>query len=282
MKIHLLLKEGKDILKALDLNEEEAELETRLILAHLLKIKPLEVYLFDAEISIEVIQKFRNILKRRLSGLPLPYILGEIEFFGRRFFISPGVLIPRAETEILVEAILETIDDDSVWICELGIGSGVVALTLALERNRFKIIGIERSSRAMDIAKKNRVLWGLEKRVKFIQGDWLSPIKKGAFFKAIVSNPPYIAEEEWDSLPEEVRYYEPQEALLAGKEGLDFIKQTLIEAPNYLTHQGLVFLEIGYKQANAVKTLAKKLGYEVSFCQDLLGYQRVVIARLQD
>ncbi len=280
MKIHSLIKEGKEALETIGLTKEEAESEVRLILAHLLKIKPLEVYFLDSELSIEIIQKFRDILKRRLSGIPLPYILEEIEFFGRRFFISQGVLIPRPETEILVEAVLETLDHAPAWICELGIGSGVVALTLALERNNFKILGIEKSSIAMEIAKKNRFLWKLEEEVKFVLGDWLTPIKKKNLFKAIVSNPPYIAEKEWDTLPKEIRCYEPKEALFGGKDGLDYIKRTLIEAPDYLISNGFVFLEIGYRQADAVKEFAINLGYQVSFCYDLLGYQRVLIARL--
>lgn len=275
-----LLHTGVQRLQILGLSLEEAEVEARLLLAEVLGCKPLEIYVYERPPTEDEIALFERLLKARLSGRPLAYVLGEVEFFGRRFVVSPGVLIPRPETEILVETVLQYLPDGPFWLCELGIGSGVISISLALEHPGFRVVGVEKSARALNVAVNNRRRWGLEARLHLIRGDWLSPLKPGSRFKAIVSNPPYVAPEEWADLPQEVREYEPREALLAEESGLFFIRKTLEEAPSYLLPLGYVFLEIGYNQAPRVKRLAENLGYEVSFHRDLLGYKRVLVARL--
>jgi release factor glutamine methyltransferase len=275
-----LLQKGAQKLKILGLSPEEAEVEARILLAEALKIKPLEIYVYDKPLTEAQISLFERYLEERLCGKPLAYVLGEVEFFGRRFAVSPGVLIPRPETEILVETVLQLLPDEPFRLCELGVGSGVISLTLALERPAYCLVAIEKSTRALEVARQNRCRWGLEARVHLVRGDWLSPLKKGPFFRGIVSNPPYVAPEEWEDLPREVREYEPEEALFADEQGLFFIRRTLEEAPYYLEPRGFVFLEIGYNQAPRVKRLAESLGYEVSFERDLLGYRRVLVARV--
>ncbi len=279
MKIYSLLQKNISLLQDKGLKKEEAENEIRLILAHLLKIPPLKVYFYEDELTEATIRRFQEILEARLRGIPLAYLLGEVEFFGHRFFISPGVLIPRPETEILVETVLETLTCRPARLCELGVGSGVISLTLALECPDFHLFGVEISSTALEVACKNRKHWNLEEKVFFIQGDWLEPFKRGPLFEAIVSNPPYIAPEEWSELPPEVRDYEPKEALLAQEQGLAFIRRTLEQAPAYLRPGGYVFLEIGYNQASLVASVARGLGYRISFKRDFLGFKRVLIAR---
>ncbi len=279
MKIYSLLQKNIPLLQERGLKKEEAENEIRLILAHLLKIPPLKVYFYEGELPEDTVKRFQDILENRLKGIPLAYLLGETEFFGYRFFISSGALIPRPETEILVEAVLETLTCRPAHLCELGVGSGVISLTLALECPDFRLFGVELSPAALEVACKNRRYWHLEERVLFIRGNWLEPFKKGPFFEAIVSNPPYIAPEEWPELPSEVRDYEPKEALLAEENGLAFIRRTLEQAPDYLCPGGYVFLEIGYNQATLVSSLAKELGYQISFKRDFLGFKRVLVAK---
>ncbi len=279
MKIYSLLQKNIPLLQERGLKKEEAENEIRLILAHLLKIPPLRIYLYEEELPKDIVRRFQKILEGRLKGIPLAYLLGEVEFFGHRFFVSPGVLIPRPETEILVEAVLETLPCGPARLCELGVGSGVISLTLALECPDFCVFGVESSSAALKVACKNRRYWNLEEKVFFIQGDWLAPLRKGPFFEAIVSNPPYIAPEEWPELPPEVRDHEPKGALLAEEHGLAFIRRTLEQAPDYLRPGGYVFLEIGYNQASLVASMAKGLGYRITFKRDFLGFKRVLVAR---
>ncbi len=278
MRTRDLLAFGEEILKKAGLSKEEARREALLTLGHLLEKRPLEVYLVP-EVSEETASRLLSILKKRAQGVPLAYLLGEVEFFGRRFLVSSGVLIPRPETEILVESVLKHLQKGP--LLELGVGSGCVSLTLALEAPELEIFGVEKSHKALRVALENRKRWGLEKKVHFVLGDWLTPFKKRPFFKAVVSNPPYVAEEEWPFLPPEVREHEPREALVGGKKGLSFIKRTLKEAPAFLIPGGFVFLEIGYQQRKSVEELALQLGYRCLWIQDLLGHARVLVARLK-
>ncbi len=275
MRIRELISQAQKALVQKGLSPSEAEREVLLLLGHLLGLRPLEVYFYEGELS-EVERPFWELLSRRKKGVPLAYLLGEVEFFGRPFVVASGVLIPRPETEILVEAVLERLSPPG-WVLELGVGSGCVALTLAAEGG-FKILGIEISRKALEIAQKNRLRMGLGAQVFWVQGDWCAPLRPGPHFKAVVSNPPYISEEEWASLPEEVKDYEPREALWGGEKGLDFIVQTLREAPRYLCPGGYVFLELGYQQQEEAARWARALGYRVEFVKDLLGHARVLVA----
>ncbi|OAG27160.1 peptide chain release factor N(5)-glutamine methyltransferase [Thermodesulfatator autotrophicus] len=273
-----VLEKAQNLLISKGFSQSEAAFEARFILSFLLKMRPLDVFTIS-EISPEVSARFLNLVKKRAEGVPTAYLLGETEFFGRPFVVGPGVLIPRPETEILVEKVLETVSQGK--ILELGVGSGCISITLALEAPKLTLFGVELSSKALEYAKTNRRRYNLEKRVFWIRGNWLRPIKKNRQFKAIVSNPPYIAEKEWPFLEKEVKNYEPREALLAGPYGLHFIAKTLKEAPDYLVPGGYVFLEIGYQQKDGVAALAESLGYRYYFEKDLSGYYRVLVAKLK-
>ncbi len=278
-EIWTFLKKAQKDLENIGLTQEEARHEACLLVASVLRLKPLEVYVYPKPLRPLQRQRLWSLLEERLSGRPLAYVLGEVEFFGRPFYVAPGVLIPRPETEILVETVLRYLPKGHVILLELGVGSGIISLTLALEHPEIYVIGVEKSPQALKVAQKNRKRLGLEKRVHFVQGNWLTPFRPKPHFWALVSNPPYIAAEEWEHLDKEVRQYEPQEALLAGEKGLDFIKETLTKAPAYLLPKGFVFLEIGYRQAAAVKEIAQALAYNTHFQQDLSGHQRVLVAQ---
>ena len=276
MRARELLLFGKKVLEAAGLPSAEAERESLLILAYLLRIRPLEVYFYPEDVS-PIQEQFQQILTARKKKIPLAYLLGEVEFFGRSFEVAPGVLIPRPETEILVEAVLQRLQGPA-WILELGVGTGCVALTLAAEGG-FYALGVEISPRALAVAQRNRQRLNLIQKVHWVRGDWLAPIKPGPRFEALVSNPPYVSKAEWPELSPEVRLHEPREALWGGEDGLDFIRKTLREAPWYLKPGGYVFLEIGYQQREQVARLARELGYHVEFVKDLLGHARVLVAR---
>ncbi len=272
-----VLEEAQKLLVAKGFTQEEAAFEARFILSFLLRKRPLDIFTVQ-EISPAVASRFFELIKRRGDGVPTAYLLGEAEFYGRSFKVGPGVLIPRPETEILVETALEFISP-GVGVLELGVGSGCISLSLALEKRDVKVFGVEYSSRALKYALVNRERYHLENRVFFVQGNWLAPLKEKQVFSLIVSNPPYISEEEFSSLEKSVREHEPLEALLAGPKGLNFIAKTLWEASKYLLPGGYVLLEIGYRQKEDVAALAKKAGYRYDFVKDLLGYERVLVVQ---
>jgi len=253
------------------LPEDRAKREALEILAHLLRVPPLNVWLkLEEEVPDETLN---HILSRRLIGEPLPYILGIAYFFGRPFYVEKGILIPRPETEVLVEHFLEVAPPQGV-ILDLGIGSGILAITILLERPNYIAFGVDISKEALKVAQRNADLHGVSSRLYLILGDAFKPLKEKPLFTAIVSNPPYISEEEFETLDEEVRLFEPRVALVSGKTGLEFYELILKHAPKLLQEGGFILVELGYNQGKLVYELAKALGYKVDFKKDLLGYQR--------
>ncbi len=279
-KIRALLLEAQDLLSSKDLSPREALTEARLILAHLLNCKPLEVYFQDdTKINELFINKFKEILESRKRGVPLAYLLGEVEFYGYSFKVSPSVLIPRPETEILVAEALKLLPSGG-RVLELGVGSGCISLTLALERPDLRLWGVEISREALEIADQNRRRFSLDKRIFWIRGDWFSPFKKGSYFDLILSNPPYVSRKEWENLSPDVRDFEPPIALLGGEEGFDFIYRTLEEAPFYMKPSGWLLFEIGFSQAERVSQKALRCGYEFRFVRDFSGTKRVFVGKI--
>ncbi len=255
-----------------------ARWEALLILSHFLNLSPLKVYLFrENTLEEEMVEKIFSVLEERKTGKPLPYILGVVYFFGRPFYIEEGVFIPRSETEVLISAFLD-FNLQEGYILELGVGSGVIGITLLLERPRLKVIGIEIDTKALEITKKNARLHKVEERFLLIRGNWFAPLKEGEIFSAIVSNPPYLSEKEWDSLDPSVKNFEPREALVSGKDGTEYQEELLRKASLFLKKKGFLFFEIGYNQDQRIEVLLKKYCWEFEFYEDLRGYRRVVVA----
>lgn len=251
-----------------------AKKEALEILAHLLKLSPLEVYLhLDDEISTNQLDKY---LERRLKKVPLPYIFKKAYFWGRPFYIEEGVLIPRQDTELLIEVFLEKGPKDGL-VLELGCGSGVIAITLLLECPNLKIIAVEVSQKALEITKLNAIHYNVLERLYLVKGNWLSPLKRGPFFQAIISNPPYISEKEWEELDIEVKLYEPKIALVAGIEGTEFQESLLKEGENYLAKDGFILFEMGYNQSSKIRELAKFYEWDFTFYRDLQNFERVAL-----
>lgn len=230
----------------------------------------------DDALSAEDAEAYEKMLARREAGEPIQYILGEAEFYGLLFRVTPAVLIPRPETEHLVEkALLLVQDDAALRIADVGTGSGALAVTLAAQFQQAQVAAIDLSSEALAVAQENAALNGVAGRIRFFAGDLLAPVADERF-DLIVSNPPYIPEEDRATLAVEVRAHEPELALFAGADGLDIYRRLIPAAFAALEPGGWLLLEIGYGQSEAIAALMAAAGFgEVGFTADLQGIPRV-------
>lgn len=273
------LKRAKAKLKAK--NIESTELEAELILASVLDCQRPELYL---EPKRALTQKesdcFETLLEQRLNGKPLQYILGQTYFFGYKFKVNPNVLIPRPETEILVNEVIALLKEKkNLKIVDLGTGSGNIGISLASNLKNANILATDISPFALKMAKSNAEMNKVDSRIEFLCGDLFEPIKTKV--DAIVSNPPYVSEKEFIELPNEIKNFEPKAALLAGKDGLDYIRKIINQAPEFLMDEGLLALEIGFEQDKKVKELVSNSKFLklIGIKKDLSGIPRVVLAR---
>jgi release factor glutamine methyltransferase len=256
---------------------ESPRLTIELLLAHLLKKKRLELYLeFERELDEPTLATLREMVKRRVAGEPVQYITGETEFFGLRFAVDRRVLIPRPETELLVETVF---DRKPGKIVDVGTGSGCIAVALAKKLPAAEITGIDASPAALEVAAGNAKRHGVEKTVRFLQCDLLLQLPDSFTVDAIVSNPPYIASGDWAKLPREVKDFEPVQALVAGEDGLEVIRRLVVEARRFLSPTGFVALEMGAGQRVAVEQFFVGADYTVAqVLKDLQGHERVIVA----
>lgn len=222
---------------------------------------------------------YYRLLRRRLSGVPLFYLTGTKEFWSIPLKVSPAALIPRPETETLVEKVLELASRDGECILDLGTGSGNIAIALAKELPRARIFGADISERALRLARENalRLKAG---RIQFVRSDLFSAFRKtGLRFDFIVSNPPYVSRRDWLRLPAEIRNFEPRRALLAGESGLELISRLVRGARSFLEPGGHLIFEIGNGQRDAVLALFGSGWTEIETAWDLAGRPRVITAR---
>ena len=240
---------------------ESPKVDAEWLLAGTLGCKRLDLYLqHDRPLEETVLEKLREQVRRRGKGEPLQYILGYVDFHDIRLQVQPGVLIPRPETELLVEKVIGRLGNvGTPRIVDLGTGSGAIALALAHALPGARVLAVDRSPEALAQARVNADQLGLRDRVAFRSGDWLSGLEMEA--DCIVSNPPYLTEEEWAEARPEVRQAEPREALVAAEDGLADLRRILTEAPARLAPGGLVALETGIAHGPALTALAGKLGY---------------------
>jgi len=235
----------------------------------------------DHRISKKQLQTFRQIVVRRAKGEPLQYITGRQAFFGLDFEVTPAVLIPRPETELLVEtalAILSPVVDEESDICDVGTGSGCIAVTLLHERPRAQAIGIDISETAIQVAQRNAGRHGVAERMRFIASDMFSALSPDETkFDLIVSNPPYIAGSTLAELQREVRDHEPRGALTPGADGLLIIRRLLSESGTFLKPGGHLLVEIGFDQGAEVSRLVDPNIWQLlAIHQDLQGIPRVL------
>ena len=222
---------------------------------------------------------FRRLVGRRLDGVPLAYLTGTKEFWSIPFEVSPSVLVPRPETEALVEKVLELSSREDEAIVDVGTGCGCIAISLAKELPRARIEAVDVSERALRVARRNAARHKA-KQVRFLRSDLLSAFRgTGVRFDFIVSNPPYISRRAWDCLPADVRDFEPRRALLAGESGLELIERLVRRAATFLKPGGYLIFEIGEDQRDAVLGLFGRRWTEIETAWDLAGKPRVITAR---
>ncbi|MCR1951756.1 peptide chain release factor N(5)-glutamine methyltransferase [Clostridium sp. DSM 100503] len=234
----------------------------------------------DKNVSIKDEKEYFELVEKRKNKMPIKYILGETEFMGLDFNVEEGVLIPRGDTEILVEELLSVInEEDELNVCDLCSGSGAIGISLANYRKKINVEEIDFYEAPEKITKKNIIKHGLEDRVKFIKSDLLKePISKGKKYDIIASNPPYIKADEISNLMDDVKKYEPHTALDGGDDGLVFYKRIIEESKTTLNNEGILAFEIGYDQGKEVSNLMREAGfYNIKLVKDLAGLDRVVL-----
>lgn len=226
-----------------------------------------------------------ELIQRRLSGEPLQYILGHQEFWSTDLRVDPRVLIPRPDTELLVEQVLTVVkkglSEKTPVILDLGTGSGAVSIALAREVKDIFLVATDVSKEALQLAGLNAREQQISGKIGFVLGDLFGPFKKGALFDLILSNPPYIRRTEIASLEREVRDFEPLMALNGGEDGLDFHRKIICESPDYLRGDGWLLLEVGQGQAEEVSGVFEQDGryHPAERIRDLSGIERVIKAR---
>ncbi|AFV03919.1 Methylase of polypeptide chain release factors [Dehalobacter sp. DCA] len=263
----------------------DARVEADLILAFVLKTTRDKLYAErDRVIASPEKEIYNDFLKRRGQREPLAYLLKTREFMGLDFFVDPSVLIPRPETELLVEKVLKLgknigrereNKEVSTKVLDLCTGSGAIAVAVAYYWNQASVVAVDMSSEALTVAKINAAKMNVN--IDFRLGDLFAPVQ-GEKFSLIVSNPPYISEQEILECPPEVRK-EPVLALLAGKDGLDFYRRIAMKATEFLSNGGIILVEIGYSQGTQVRELFKAAGYQTELFSDYAGLDRIVLAR---
>ncbi|MGB6691575.1 MAG: peptide chain release factor N(5)-glutamine methyltransferase [Terracidiphilus sp.] len=267
---------------------ERARQDAELLLLHLLeKDRAWLLAHSNDEIAFDRWDSFYESLQRRCHGEPIQYILGETEFYGLPFRVTPDVLIPRPETEHLVEKAIELAARfNRPRIVDVGTGSGAIAIALAHTLPDAQITATDISPRALIVAKENARRNGVADRIRFLPGNLLDPVagerfdRNDALFDIICSNPPYVAQAERASLAVEVREYEPAEALFAGEDGLDVIRRLIPQAFAALSPGGFIAMEIGHDQAHSVSALLAGAGFtQIEFTADLQGIPRVACAQ---
>ena len=232
----------------------------------------------DTPLTAEQVAQYESWLERRAAHEPIQYILGEQEFFGLTFTVTRDVLIPRPETEHLVEAVLARVPHDQpLCIADIGTGSGAIAVALAQSLPQAQVTALDISVAALAVAKGNAEAHHVYDRMRFLQSDLLSAVV-GERFDAIVSNPPYVAEGDRASLEPQVRDYEPASALFAGPSGLDVYERLIPEAYEALKPGGWLLMEIGQGQRDALAQLLSGWS-QISFVDDLQGIPRVACAQ---
>ena len=259
-------------------SSDEAKLEARFILEHVLKINQKEIIQkSDEDIHTDKQTQIEYITEKRMGGTPLPYLLGEWAFYGRAFKVNPHVLIPRADTETLIETALSKINaGDHFDILDLGCGTGIIGITIALERSLSNVTLIDQSEDAIQNTKENQMLHQVS-NIMIQKSDWFSALDQTRF-DVILSNPPYL--EDKDPHLSQGLEDEPLDALVSGPTGIEAIQYIIENAKNHIKPLGWLFIEHGYNQAKILQDLFEKNGYQhIENAKDIHGVHRVTFAQ---
>ena len=268
-------------------NVAEPRASAEVLLAHAVSQDRLFLYLnYDRPMEPEELSIFRNFIKRRVAGEPNQYITGVQEFWSLPFQVNPDVLIPRPETELLVEAVLDFVHNNepaatALNILDIGTGSGAIAIALAKELPDAAIVAVDISMQALQLARENARNHQVEQQLKFVCSDMLAAVSRAVDnFGVVVSNPPYVTQADFQQLPQEIRDHEPHYALEGGPDGLGVISRIIAQAPAVLRQSGCLFLEIGAGQADSTAQLVAQSKHYKSFriLKDYSGNDRVLVA----
>ncbi|MDB6165635.1 MAG: prmC [Lacunisphaera sp.] len=259
---------------------ESARLNAELLIGHALGLKRMPLYLqFERPLTESELEKIRPLVKRRGSREPLQYILGETEFSGVKLKVDSRALIPRPETERLIEVTAAALTTPPARILDLGTGSGAIALALAKLYPGAKVTAVDRSAGALALARENAAQCGFAERMTFIEGDWFTRLPAGDSFDLIIANPPYLSDEEMRGAPPEVKDHEPGMALSAGPDGAAALEQIIAGAPEFLAAGGLLACETGIAQHVRLQAAAARAGFaRTESLRDLTGRDRYLLA----
>ena len=256
---------------------EGAARDARILTAFAFEIPISELSLkINEQVSGKITSKLEKLILRRIDREPVSKILGRREFWGRSFSISENVLDPRADTETLIDFVIEK---PVKSVLELGTGSGAIAITLACEWKEVQVTAIDISEDALSLAKLNAENFNVQNKIHFLKSDWFETVRGS--FDLIISNPPYIGLVEQDEIAAEVIKYDPEIALFAGRDGLEAYKRIIPNLAKFLNPDGLVVLETGASQSNQVKNMMNAVGFiDAKIVKDLSGKDRLVAAKL--
>ncbi|MBF0558267.1 MAG: peptide chain release factor N(5)-glutamine methyltransferase [Nitrospirae bacterium] len=261
---------------------EEPGREAEMLVTGLLEIDRATLYAGDVDMPEDRAKYIDGLAERRTRGEPLQYLTGHVLFCGLKINVGSGVLIPRPETELLVEEAIRLIRQKGtgpLTILDLCTGSGCIALALARHFPDATVYGVDASEHALEYATRNAAANNIH-NAEFRRGDLWDPVN-GMSFDCVVSNPPYVVRDEIETLQKEVRDHEPFAALDGGVDGLDFYKRIFREAPAYLREDGIIILEAGFGQADAIRELAQLTGFkQYDFIKDFAGIERIFTAKL--
>ena len=270
---------------------DESKLIAEIIFSHVLNVDRMMLFTkYRDEIEDEKIEKIRYFIQKiGREKFPVQYLLNEQEFYGRKFYVDKGVLIPRQDTEVLVEKMIDILKNDITKnqnskihpkILDIGVGSGIIGITAALEVENSYVLGVDISEKALEISEKNKKLLNVE-NIKFFKSDLFENIEYKKF-DMIISNPPYISDNEIGVMSEDTLLHEPDEALFAENNGLFFYYEICRNGMDYLQNNGYLLFEIGYKQGEIVREILKKAGFRnVNIIKDMQNNDRVIVGQKQ-
>lgn len=260
-------------------------IDSERLLEYVLDLDRIELYIdVNREIDEQKIERFKSLIKRRGNGEPIQYLLGDVDFFGNAFYVKEGVFIPRPETEVLVEKVIKLFSSkENLKVVDVGTGCGNIAISIALKFPKSFIYAIDISENALRIARLNAKKHGVSERIEFLNSDLLhtlSSLKLEKKIDLIVSNPPYIKRKDIESLPVEVKGYEPVESYDGGEDGLEFIARLTEDSPYFLKQNGILAFEFGFDEKDSVCQLFDEYDFysSVGIVKDYSGNDRIAIA----
>jgi release factor glutamine methyltransferase len=275
-----LLKEGQRRLSEQGIEGASQEAERLLLWG--LSLRRIDLYIEpDQPVSLDAQTAFLDGITRRARHEPLQYIMGEADFCGLSFRVRPGVFIPRPETELIVQAVTESVEKgrpSPTRILDLCTGSGALAITLAKQFPKGSVTAVDLSSMALKTARENCARHNVSS-IHFLEGDLFGPVPSGMQFDLIVCNPPYIADDRRAEMDPEVLHYEPQEALFSPNEGMAHLKQVLTQAPTFLAKEGTLLMEMGLGQSQALRAFVEKGSLTAQVIPDWAGIDRILVVQ---